>query len=121
VTSIDIFRVLPFGGHVVKVAMKGSLLIEVLNYGKSSGGTGAYLQRYNIAESDIAGWLINKKPIRMNETYTVAMSDFLLKGYDIPFLTPDNDGIVSISQPTPSEPASDIRKAVILYLKSIKE
>jgi len=121
VTSIDIFRVLPFGGHVVKVAMKGSLLIEVLNYGKSSGGTGAYLQRYNIAESDIAGWLINKKPIRMKETYTIAMSDFLLKGYDIPFLTPDNDRIVSVSQPKPSEAASDIRKAVIFYLKSINK
>jgi hypothetical protein len=36
-------------------------------------------------------------------------------------LTPDNDRIVSVSQPKPSEAASDIRKAVIFYLKSINK
>lgn len=121
VTSLDIFRVLPFGGNVVKVKMKGSLLYEVLNYGKSKGGTGAYLQRYNIDESDLAGWMINGKPLRVNDTYNIAMSDFLLKGYDIPFLTPKAEGVLEVYEPKSTEAASDIRKAVILYLKSIKE
>lgn len=121
VTSIDIFRILPFGGHVVRADIKGSLLIEVLNFGKASGGTGAYLQRYNIDESETAGWLINGKPVQANNTYTIALSDFLLKGYDIPFLTPDNSGVLEVYEPLASEAASDIRKAVILYLKSIKE
>ena len=121
VTSLDIFRVLPFGGNVVKVKMNGQLLFEVLNYGKSAGGTGAYLQRYNIEESDLAGWMIGGKPLQMNKTYTVALSDFLLKGYDIPFLTPKHEGVLDVYQPKPAEVASDIRKAVIVYLKSLKE
>ncbi len=121
ITSIDIFRVLPFGGNVVKVEMKGSLLVEVINFGKLNGGTGAYLQRHDIEESDNAGWLIDGKPIDVNAVYAIAMSDFLLKGYDIPFLTRDNKGVISVYEPKPSEAASDIRKAVILYLKTLKK
>ncbi|WP_082830891.1 bifunctional metallophosphatase/5'-nucleotidase [Cochleicola gelatinilyticus] len=118
ITSLDIFRVLPFGGQVYKVKMKGSLLTEVLNYGKTHRGTGAYLQRHQLQESDIAGWLVNGQPIYKDQIYTIAMSDFLLKGFDIPFLTPENEGIVEVYKPIASEPASDIRKAVILFLKS---
>ncbi|SDE93151.1 2',3'-cyclic-nucleotide 2'-phosphodiesterase/5'-or 3'-nucleotidase, 5'-nucleotidase family [Ulvibacter litoralis] len=121
VTSIDIFRVLPFGGNVLRVEMTGSLLNEVLNYGKSKGGTGAYLQRYNIKESDIAGWMIGGKALKINQNYTIAISDFLMKGYDIPFLTPENKGVIKVHDPLPSEPASDIRKAIISFLKASKQ
>ena len=48
INSIDIFRVLPFGGPVLKVEMKGSLLKKVLQYGENATGSGAYLQRSNI-------------------------------------------------------------------------
>jgi 5'-nucleotidase/UDP-sugar diphosphatase len=44
-----------------------------------------------------------------------------MKGYDIPFLTRDNKGVVSVYEPKPSEAASDIRKAVILYLKTLNK
>jgi len=121
VTSLDIFRVLPFGGSVVKTIIKGSLLLEVLDFGKASGGTGAYLQRYNISESPTGGWLLEENPIETTKNYTVAFSDFLLKGFDIPFLTPANEGILKVYEPMPSEAASDIRKAVILFLKSLKK
>ena len=121
VTSIDIFRVLPFGGGILKVEIKGSLLKKVLDYGKASGGTGAYLQRYNLDEGPSNGWLINGSPIKDDRVYKVAFSDFLLKGFDIPFLTPENQEVLSVYVPSENEPASDIRKAIILYLKSIKE
>ena len=121
VTSIDIFRVLPFGGNVVKVKMTGALLIKVLDFGKSKGGTGAYLQRYNLDESSTGGWLLEGNPIESSKTYTVAMSDFLMKGFDIPFLTSQNPGVLDVYEPKTSEAASDIRKAIILYLKSIKK
>lgn len=121
VTSIDIFRVLPFGGEILKVDITGELLNEVLTYGRSQGGTGAYLQRFNISESPRGGWMINGSPLEKGSRYyTVAISDFLLKGYDIPFLTEDNPGILKVYRPTENETAYDIRKAVILYLKSIK-
>lgn len=119
VTSLDIFRVLPFGGNVVKVDMKGGLLKEVLDYGESKRGKGAYLQRYKITQNKKGEWLLNLMKIEDENVYTIAVSDFLLKGLDIPFLTPENEGVISIQEPTSDEAASDIRKAVILFLKSI--
>jgi len=120
VESMDIFRALPFGGSVLKVDLKGKLLKEVLDYGKSRRGNGAYLQRYNITEGHKGEWLIGGKKIRDIKTYTVAFSDFLLKGYDIPFLTPENKGVKDVYTPTEDEVAHDIRKAIIMYLRTKK-
>ncbi len=119
VTSMDIFRVLPFGGGILKVDLKGSLLKEVLDYGKSKGGTGAYLQRFNVSENDQSNWIVDGKRINPDKVYKIAFSDFLLKGYDIPFLTSENKGVLKVYNPTEEEAAYDIRKAIILYLKSL--
>ena len=121
ITSIDIFRVLPFGGSVLKVDLKGSLLKEVLEFGNSQSGEGAYLQRYKFSQNEKGNWQINNQSISDNKTYTVAFSDFLLKGLDIPFLTPENKGIVKIYTPKETETAADIRKAIIFYLNSLKK
>ena len=121
ITSIDIFRVLPFGGEVLKVDMKGSLLKEVLDFGKSSRGTGAYLQRFGFSQNQQGEWLLNQMEIEAENVYTLAISDFLLKGYDIPFLTPENEGVVQVYEPTSTEAAFDIRNAVILFLKSVEQ
>lgn len=118
VVSLDIFRVLPFGGDVLKVDLTGQLLHEVLNFGESKSGTGAYLQRYGCIQKE-GTWLINNVPIDMTKIYTVAFSDFLLKGFDIPFLTPDNPGVKNIYKPTAFEDAYDIRSAVINYMKTL--
>ncbi|CAM3481692.1 bifunctional metallophosphatase/5'-nucleotidase [Aequorivita lipolytica] len=120
ITSSDIFRVLPFGGSVLKVDLKGSLLKEVLEYGKSQSGEGAYLQRYKFSQSEDGEWQAAGKAISDNKTYSVAFSDFLLKGLDIPFLTTDNKEIIKIYTPTETETAADIRKAIIFYLTSQK-
>lgn len=120
-SSVDIFRTLPFGGGILKVAINGKLLTEVLDYGKSKQGTGAYLQRFNITEGAQGEWLIAGETIDLNKTYKVAFSDFLLKGYDIPFLTPGNEGIITIYKPLKGEKPFDIRKAIILYLKSLSD
>lgn len=121
ITSTDIFRILPFGGGVLKVDLNGKLLKEVLNFGKSSAGEGAYLQRYNISQNEENEWQMANKAIVDQKIYTVAISDFLLKGFDIPFLTPENDGIVKIYTPNGNENPVDIRKVIIAYLNSIKE
>lgn len=118
ITAVDIFRVLPYGGAVLKVKIKGSLLLKVLDYGKNATGTGAYLQRYNVSKSNKT-WLVKSKPINPNKTYTVAFSDYLLKGFDIPFLSEKNSDVLSIYQPIATEISYDIRNAVILYLKSL--
>ena len=49
------------------------------------------------------------------------MNDFLLRGFDIPFLTEENDGISNVFKPDPATRAdtrNDIRKAIITYLQS---
>lgn len=121
-TVVDIFRTLPFGGGVLKVDLKGKLLIEVLDYGKEKRGTGAYLQRYNVGvDADSGVWLIDGEIINPDKTYTIAFSDFLLKGFDIPFLTPANKDVLKIYTPTNDEIASNICNTIILYLKSLKE
>ncbi|KGL63277.1 bifunctional metallophosphatase/5'-nucleotidase [Polaribacter sp. Hel1_85] len=118
ITAVDIFRVLPYGGDILKVKLKGRLLKRVLDYGQLAAGTGAYLQRFN-AEKVGEKWMIKGKELNINKTYSVAFSDYLLKGFDIPFLSDKNNEVLSIYKPKPTELSSDIRKVVISYLKSI--
>jgi hypothetical protein len=49
----------------------------------------------------------------------VAFSDYLLKGFDIPFLSKDNKEVFSINKPKETDLSRDIRKAVVSYLKSL--
>lgn len=121
ITAKDVFRVLPFGGSVLKVDLKGNLLKDIIKYGEEKRGTGAYLQRDNISQSKNGEWLVQGKTISDKKTYTIAISDFLLKGLDIPFLTADNKDIVKVYEPKESETAADIRKAIIFYLNSLKK
>ncbi len=116
INAVDIFRVLPYGGAVLKVEIKGRLLKRVLDYGQLAAGTGAYLQRFN-AEKVGEKWMIQNKELNTNNTYTVAFSDYLLKGLDIPFLNTANKEVLSIYKPKESELGFDIRKAVVKYLK----
>jgi len=54
------------------------------------------------------------------KTYTVAFSDYLLKGFDIPFLSIENKEVLSVYKPEKNELAFDIRKAVFEYLRKQK-
>lgn len=117
ITPIDIFRVLPYGGEVVRVKIKGRLLRRVLDYGVLASGTGAYLHHYNIKkENEI--WFIKNKKLDANKTYTIAFSDYLLKGFDIPFLSNKSKEVYEVFIPKAPAIGSDIRKAVVAYLKT---
>ncbi len=121
ITSVDIFRVLPFGGSIIKVDIKGDLLEKTLNYGRIKKGEGAFLQRLNFTYDKASKqWSNSGKPVDKSKTYTVVMSNYLLKGYDIPFLNTENKGVVKITHPSKDELAHDIRKVIISYLKTLK-
>ena len=121
ITGVDVFRILPYGGSVLKVQMTGRLLEKVLKYGKLTAGKGSYLQRYNIDYDEARKtWSVQGKPIDRNKTYTIATSDYLLKGLDIPFLRPENKGVIKIEAPKDDEQAADVRNAVISLMKKIK-
>jgi 5'-nucleotidase/UDP-sugar diphosphatase len=119
INAVDVFRVLPYGGEVLKVEIKGRLLKRVLDYGLLATGTGAYLHRFN-AEKVGEKWHVKNQELDIKRTYTVAFSDYLLKGFDIPFLSSENKEVLSVYIPKNNELAFDIRKAVIEYLKTQK-
>lgn len=120
VTAIDIFRVLPYGGQVFKIEIKGSLLKKVLDYGDNAKGEGAYLQRYNCDKVG-GNWQVKGLSIDDNKTYKVAVSDFLMRGLDIPILKEGVAEVVSVYKPQSYELGNDIRRAVIAYLKLQKK
>lgn len=120
ITPIDFFRVLPFGDGVLKVQMTGALLNQVLTYGQKQKGDGAYLQRYKLSQVSDDQWAIGGAQIKPDKLYWVATSEFLLKGYDIPFLTPKNPGIVQVIYPEQEAITADIRQSIIQYLKNEK-
>ena len=63
--------------------------------------------------------MIKNLELDINKTYTVAFSDYLLKGFDIPFLSAESKEVLSIYSPNDKELAVDIRKSVVAYLKTI--
>ena len=121
--AIDIFRALPYGGHMAEVNMKGALLIKILNTGEASKGNGAFLQRSSNIEyfADNSSWYVDDNEVIPNKNYTVVMTDFLLLGFDIDYLTKDHPDINWIDVPDKSDDLDDrrdIRKVIINYMKS---
>ncbi len=115
ITQYDIIRILPFGGKVLAVEMKGSLLQRVLEQGQANRGTGGYLQTANVSiKPNFTTWLIQGKPLEPNRNYTVAINEFLMSGKEkgLEFLNFNQPGVKLIFQ------RRDLRFAVIDQLKA---
>jgi len=80
ISQYDVIRILPFGGAVLAVAMKGELLARVLDQGERNKGGGGYLQRANIGKNGTGRWLVGDEPLDPGRTYTLAVSDYLVSG-----------------------------------------
>lgn len=114
ITQYDVLRIMPFGGRVCLVEMRGNVLEQVLNQGLANKGTGGYLHTANVSRERIGqGWLISNTALNPNQTYKVALNDFLLTGNEIglDYLNLDNPDIELISK------KEDIRFALINQLK----
>ncbi len=123
VTQYDILRTLPFGGSIREVEMKGSLLSKILSIGLKNKGIGGFLH-YNkeISYNDNTSvWELKNVNIDPAKNYRVALPDFVLTGGEtnLDFLKPGNPDIVKIYDVAVAitDPASDIRLAVIKYLE----
>jgi len=115
ITQYDIIRILPFGGKVLAVEMKGSLLKRVLEQGQANRGKGGYLQAANVSlKPNIGTLLIQGQPLDLNRNYRVAINDFLMTGKEkgLEFLNLQQAGVKLI------EEKRDIRFAVIDQLKA---
>jgi 2',3'-cyclic-nucleotide 2'-phosphodiesterase (5'-nucleotidase family) len=124
ITQYDIIRALPFGGSIMEVDMKGSLLIKTLNAGIGNKGIGGFLhysQKLNFNDKD-STWMLNGSSVDVGKTYRVAVTDFLLTGGEanMDFLKKDNPDIIKVYPviTSLSDPRSDIRLAIIRYLET---
>ena len=125
VTQYDIIRSLPFGGSVMEVDMKGSLLVKILDAGKKNMGIGGFLQ-YSPAvtyDSLKGAWLFKNVQVDAGKIYKVALTDFLMTGGEanLGFLTKDNPDIVKVYPvfTDMNDPRSDIRRAIISYMEGL--
>ena len=123
VNQYDIIRSLPFGGSIMEVDVKGSLLIEILNAGKKNNGNGGYLQYSPALIYDGRTWSIKNVPVENGKVYKIALTDFLMTGGEanMGFLTKDNPGIVKV-YPVYSDISdlrSDVRRAIINYMEGL--
>ncbi|MDX8399843.1 MAG: bifunctional metallophosphatase/5'-nucleotidase [Gallionellaceae bacterium] len=115
ITGYDIIRVMPFGGLVELVEMKGRLLQKVLAQGDANIGSGGYLQSANTAKLANGGWLVKGADIDPNKIYKVAILDFLMSGREsnLAYLNASNPDIKVLNNGT----GSDIRQLVINQLR----
>jgi len=122
VTQYDIIRSLPFGGSIMEVDMKGSLLVKILNAGKKNVNIGGYLQHSaTLTQDSITGnWSLKNTPVDANKIYKVATSDFLMTGGEanLDFMNDKNPDIVKVYPvfTDMKDPRSDIRRAIFMYL-----
>ena len=125
ITEYDIIRTLPYGGSIMEVDMKGSLLIKVLEAGRNNVGSGGFLQ-YSSAVNynpQTKVWTLKENPIDPKKIYHVGLADFLMTGGEanMGFLNKDNPDIIKI-YPTPtssSDLRSDSRLAIIKYMAEL--
>lgn len=115
ITQYDVIRILPFGGKILGVEMKGHLLARVLEAGRKNLGRGGFLQTANLeASAGGSGWLLAGKPLDPKKTYRIAIADFLMSGGEqgIEFLTRKAGGVGAVTT------LRDIRLAVIDEMKA---
>jgi 2',3'-cyclic-nucleotide 2'-phosphodiesterase (5'-nucleotidase family) len=123
VTQYDIIRTLPFGGKIMDVELKGTLLLKLLETGRKNAGSGGYLQYANISFDSVTGkWNIGNKTLDESLTYKAAIAAYLLTGLEqnMSFFTKDNPEIIKITDPDASNAndlKNDIRLAIISYLE----
>ena len=115
ITEYDVIRILPFGGKVVLVEMRGRLLKQVLDQGQANKGSGGYLHAANAGWSEAQNnWLINDKPLDQRRNYNVAISDFLITGNEqgLNYLNRQNPDLKVLN-----ENVIEVRRALINQLQ----
>ena len=109
VTQYDVIRVLPFGGPVVSVRMRGDLLARVLDAGAKNVGRGGFLHRNGVEGSNATSYTVGGTPLDPARWYRVATTDYLITGAEmgIEFLKRGEPGLEVVGD------RRDIRQAVI--------
>ena len=126
ITQLDIMRVLPFGGKIVEVSLKGKLLERILETGLKNKGNGGFLQWDKITHNETKNeWFVNGKLLDVNQDYYISIPKFMMEGKEANFgyLTAQNPDVLKINESDEkdlNDSRNDIRKVLIAYLKGIK-
>lgn len=80
VTQYDVIRILPFGGDVLTVRVRGDVLARTLDQGQANRGSGGFLQTANLSRDEDGRWRLGGEPIRPDHTYLIATGDYLASG-----------------------------------------
>lgn len=131
-TQLDMVRLLPFGGGIVEVGMKGSFLTKIFEISEGNKGKGGYFQLGTVHKNAQTGnWEIGDIPIQAETVYPVMITDFLLTGGEsnLGFLktelkpdgkTTTNPEILWMEKPDQNDQndvRKDIRQAIIKFLQ----
>ena len=122
ITEYDVLRTLPFGGGIITLQMKGSLLKKTLLAGEANRGSGGYLQYYPpIINGGEKGWTIAGNPIEEDRVYTVTLTEYLMTGKEknLGFLhekNPDLHIVYSPNKQDNQDIRNDIRQVWMRFL-----
>jgi 5'-nucleotidase / UDP-sugar diphosphatase len=130
-TELDVVRMLPFGGAIADVQMRGSLLRRTLDTGLSNKGNGGFLQHGRISQNAAGQWLVSGAVLDDKRNYWVTLPEFLLSGNEqnMGFLKAsasadgkgtNNPDILTINRPDPkdkNDKRNDIRLVLIAGLR----
>jgi 2',3'-cyclic-nucleotide 2'-phosphodiesterase (5'-nucleotidase family) len=121
-SQYDILRSLPFGGSIVELDMRGTLLKKILDAGWNNKGSGGFLQWDKVARNADGHWFVSGNLLETDTIYHVAMNDFLLSGREsgLEFLTAGHPDVIVSYPPRMNDPEDlrrDLRMAIIDYLK----
>jgi 5'-nucleotidase len=114
ITQYDVIRMLPFGGPIVAVRIRGDLLARVLAAGENNVGRGGFLHRTGVDGSAASGFTIAGSLLDPTRWYRVAISDYLITGNEIgiEFLKRGDPGLEVLGE------RRDIRQAVITEMRA---
>lgn len=115
-TEYDVIRILPYGGKLVLIDIKGEFLHKVLTQGVANKGAGGFLQ-VSGGEYDAQNqtWKVKGVALDTSRTYKVAVLDFLLTGREqnLEYFKRDDPNITVIKE------GKDIRHSTIAQIKAV--
>jgi 5'-nucleotidase / UDP-sugar diphosphatase len=124
VTAVDVFRALPFGGAVYEVELKGSILKKALDAGMENKGKGGYLQWHGIEYNEATkAWKVAGKPLSEGKTYRIAVNQYVFEGKEARLEFFNQKNFISWETAKESDTKdlrSDVRRAVVSYLKQLR-
>jgi 2',3'-cyclic-nucleotide 2'-phosphodiesterase (5'-nucleotidase family) len=119
-TELDIIRVMPFGGRVVDITMKGDLLLRIVRSNDDRKGLGGYLQLDKDLRQKDGVWNLKGAAIDPQRVYKVRTIEFLTLGRELKleYLTDKDPSFLKMEKVNDGEGKPlDVRRTLISYLQ----